>query len=136
MNVDYGTSTFVIIAIAIGVFIIIVVINEYLKAHHLFPRGKIAHQVETVDLFIKQDPYFKGSFVVAERDGATHVKVLDGGSVVFYRIHDGIYEKRIFSTPERPGIGKLGWVANWQKCRKLPPDVISISEVRRLNPYW
>ena len=51
--------------------------------------------------------------MVAERDSATHVKVYDDGSVAFYRIHDGIYEKRIFSTPDRPGIGSLGWVGNW-----------------------
>ena len=134
MNVDYTNPTLVIIAITIGVFIIIA-ISKYLNAPHQSPDEKIAHQVETVDLFIKQNSEVRGSFAAAEREGATHIKILDGVSVAFYRTHDGIYEKRVLTVPERPEVGRFGWVANWQKCRKLPPDVISISEVRRLNPY-
>ena len=134
MKVDYGIPTLVIIAITIGVFIIIA-IYKYRNDPPQSLNEKIAHQVETIDLFIKQGSYIRSSFVVAERDGATYVKVLNGVRVAFYRYHNGNYEKRVFSTPERPGIGKLGWMANWQKCRKLPLDVISISEVRRSNPY-
>ena len=134
MNTDYGIPTLVIVAITIGVFIIIA-IYKFRNDPPPSLNEKIARQVETIDLFIKQGSYIRSSFVVAERDGATHVKVLDGVKVAFYRTHDGNYEKRVFSTPERPGIGKLGWVSNWQKCRKLPPDVISISEIRRSNPY-
>lgn len=134
MNVDYGTSTLVIIAITIGVFIIIA-INKYLNTPHLSPEEKIAHQVEAVYLFVKQNPNVRSSFVEAERDGATYVKTDGGDGIAFYRVHDGIYEKRIFSIPERPGIGKLGWVADWQKCKKLPPDVISISEIHVYSYY-
>ena len=135
MNVDYGIPTLVIIAITIGVFIIIA-INKNQNAHHLSPEEKIAHQVETVDLFIKRNPQVRGSFVAAERDGATHIKILDGVRVAFYRINNGIYEKRILAVPERPEVGRFSWVANWQKCRKMPSNVISISEVRRLVPFF
>lgn len=110
--------------------------SKYLNTPHLSHEEKIAHQVEAVDLFIKQNSEVRGAFVAAEREGATHIKILDSVSIAFYHTHDGIYEKRILTVPERPEVGRFGWVANWQKCGKLPHDVTSISEVRRLVPYF
>jgi len=72
MNVDYGIPPLVIIAITIVVFII--AINKYLNAPHLSPEEKVTQQIEVVDLFIKRNPQVRGSFVAAERDGATHIK--------------------------------------------------------------
>ena len=128
MNVDYTNSTLVIIAITIGIFIIIA-INKYRNAPPPPSlKERITYQVETIYQLIKQVPDLRDFFMAAEKDGATYVQTYGGDGVAFYRVHDGIYEKRILSIPERPGIGNLGWVSNWQQCRELPPDVISISD--------
>lgn len=127
-------ATYVVVIIAI-VVLIAIAINKYQNTPHLSTDEKIAHQREAVYLFVKQNPDVRGSFVEAERDDATFVKTDGGDGIAFYRVHDGICEKRTFSIPERPGIGKLGWVADWQKCKKLPPDVILISEIH-VYPYF
>jgi hypothetical protein len=134
-------AVFVVIGIAIGILVVITV-NKYRNTPPpLSPEEKIAHQVEAVYQLVKITPNIRGFFIEAERDSATHVKTVGGDGIAFYgdgiafyRVHDGIYEKRILFIPERPGMGKLGWVNNWRPCRELPPDVVSISSAH-VYPY-
>ena len=134
--------TFVAAAIGIGTIIImigiliIITVNKYRNTPPpLSPEEKIAHQVEGIYQFIKIIPNIRSFFIEAERNGATHVKTIGSDGIAFYRVHDGIYEKRILFIPERLGMGKLDWVNKWQQCRELPPDVILISDAH-VCPYF
>ena len=128
-----NTVTFIVVAIVIGVFIAIV---GYRIALHTPPAMETtAKQAEIIYQYIKVNPILRNFFAAAEQDGATHVNSYGYDGIAFYRVCEGMREVRILSIPERPDMGKVDWVGNWEKSDKLPPDVIPISDAH-VNSYF
>lgn len=137
-----GISTFIIIAIVIVIVIglvVIIAINKFRKPSPPITLDEaLANQTKVINNYISFDPGLKDIFKEAIRDGVTHIQhapqddtilFTRDDTIAFYRIRDGVYEKRFLFLHERTFSKGAKWELNWRKCEELPRDAIKIPEV-------
>lgn len=139
-----GTATFIIIAIAtvivIGLGLVVIMANN--KSRKPSPPitldEALANQTKVINNYMSFDPGLKDIFKEAIRDGVTHIQhapqddtilFTRDDTIAFYRIRDGVYEKRFLFLHERIGSKDAKWELNWRKCEELPREAIPIPKV-------
>jgi hypothetical protein len=117
--------TFLVIAVAIGLFVVIAIVRlrrlDPSSPPHL--QEALAYRAKSFDEIIKQDLKL-GDFVrEAQREGASHIA--SDGTITVYRQRDSNHERR---SLEFSPSGKWFWLTSWQKCNELPEYALTIPE--------